>query len=777
MEQISLSSELYSHPDKLLEVHLVGVARFAEVFLCEKPAELRAKISKILNVSALCHDLGKATKYFQNYIISPDNERLKTEQTQHSFLSACMGLYQALKYMSLFEASLVYLIIKHHHSDLYYTPYDFNVDKGNLELCKDQAYSIDKKKFEHLLYNINHSGFQLDLNLEQFIIWIEKDLPQVLKDLKRIHKKLEKNILNYFVLNTAYSVLLDADKSDVVVEDVQVYTTRKKLSANLVDNYKKKVHFLTTPINSLRQQAYQEIISHDISAEQRIYSINLPTGLGKTLCTLGFALKLREYLGNRHRIVYSLPYLSIIDQNFREFEKVLSTNGIEPKSNIILKHHHLGVIRYEHSDVEEKTEISTDWARILIEGWNSEIIVTTFVQFFHTLVSYQNRSLRKFHRLSNSIIILDEVQSIPIKYWQLIRTLLLKLARELNSYVIFVTATLPMIFEPDEIYNLCNHKQYFERLNRISIVPKIQQSLEIEELSSLFEFSNKSHLLIFNTISSAKKFYKHLIESNFVSESEATFLSTHIVPKHRKERIEKIRKKEFKVVVSTQLVEAGVDIDFDVVIRDIAPFDSIVQSAGRCNRNALNKGEVYVVNLVENGRRIANIIYDPVLIDITEGILKEKFIIEEPEIYCLANQYFQETSKRKSSQESDQFLEAISSLLYDHPDKDSIKIRDFKLIENDYAKIDVFIEVDDEAKNIWQRFNSLAKIKNRFERKNEFDKFRSEFYDYVISVPSFPSNIPISESAIGYVSFDMLDVYYNFKTGYNVKEEISTIIF
>lgn len=784
MGQKLLSSELYSHPDKLLENHLVGVARFAQIFLNEKPEQIRNKICKIVLIAALCHDLGKATKYFQEYITSLDDERTKTELSQHSFLSACMGLYEATKCLDRFDASIVFIAIKHHHGNLNFTVYDFNIDNKELDLIKQQINNIDPKKFAILIQNINQDGFELNVDLEQFATWVDSDLISVLKDIKRVHKRLEPNFFNYFLINTVYSILLDADKSDVVVQNEQVYSLREKLPASLVDKYKTSVQFPNLSINPLREKAYREILSKEVAPEeQRIYSINLPTGLGKTFASLAFALKLREELDNCHRIIYSLPFLSIIDQNFSVFEDILKGSGIEPKSNILLKHHHLSDIRYEHSKVDavgknESDPVSgTDWARILIEGWNSEIIVTTFIQFFHTLVSYNNRSLRKFHRFLNSIIILDEVQSIPVKYWQLVRELLLELTQRFNSYVIFVTATQPMIFDPNEISHLCNYKPYFEALNRILIIPRIQTSITIDELACQFDLNEKTHLFIFNTIASAKTFYRKLIEQNMVSESDVTFLSTHVIPKHRKERIEKIRNKKYKVVVSTQLVEAGVDIDFDVVVRDIAPLDSIVQSAGRCNRNALHKGEVYVVNLVEEGRRLANYIYDPVLLDITETILKGKTLVEEPEILELVNQYFQETSKRKSSQDSSEILNAIGSLVYDHPDTERVKVKDFNLIEESYPQIDVFIEIDDVAKNLWQKFTSLKAIQNRFERKSKFDKFKSEFYDYVISIPRYIQNQPILEYEIGYANFDVVNTFYDTKTGYKLKEEESILMF
>ncbi len=148
------------------------------------------------------------------------------------------------------------------------------------------------------------------------------------------------------------------------------------------------------------------------------------------------------------------------------------------------------------------------------------------------------------------------------------------------------------------------------------------------------------------------------------------------------------------------------DIDFDIVYRDIAPLDSIIQSAGRCNRNAINKkGLVKVFSLIdEKGRRYASYIYDAVLLDITEKLLSAQTIFKEKELFHLLDKYFQQTAEKLNQTESSEILEAVAKLKYDKQNSDELAISDFRLIQEDYPKIDVFIEYDETAVKVWREF-------------------------------------------------------------------------
>lgn len=772
MVKILPFSELYSHPDRLLEDHLIGVANLSALFLAEKPQSIREQLTNVCRVIALSHDIGKATRYFQRYLLADEKEKpiLKNQLTKHSLLSAVCA-YHLTKQITDDDLLpfFAFVTVRRHHTNLIALS-DESVlyDGDDIDKLHNQVRGIDDNKFSRLADKLFKAGLPVLLNKQIIGSWID-NLGKELKLLKKFIRGVDSGIGGFITLNLLYSILLDSDKSDVVIKDISPFKRKESISGNLVDNYKTQTHFEDSAINYLREKAYQEITHSSINLDEKICSINLPTGLGKTLTSLSFALKLREKIGLNHRIIYALPFLSIIDQNSLVFESVLKANSIEPYSNILLKHHHLSEIFYKKDD----NEFESDEAKILIEGWNAEIIITTFVQLFHSLISNQNKSIRKFHRLANSIIILDEIQSIPVKYWLLLKNILSQLSEMLNAYIILVTATEPLIFGKGEIRGLVDRDFYFKALDRITMQPFLDKDITIDELSKYFDLKDgRSYLFIFNTITAAKAFY-NLIKDNKIP---VAYLSTHITPKERLQRIKEIKGGMHKVAISTQLVEAGIDIDFDVVVRDIAPLDSINQAAGRCNRNGKQRGEVYIVSLKDDrGRRHSSYIYDPVLIDITRKVLSRRKEIKESDLLSLTDEYYSETEKKKSQDISRELVEAITKLRYDSGD-DRTSISDFQLIDKDRPKRDVFIELDEEAKMTWQQYLDLKAVKDLFERKKMFDSLKSDFFQYVISIPAHIENMPPLFGEIGYVMQSLLEDYYDKETGFKTKDNRSVVV-
>lgn len=786
MEKILPSSNLYSHPGRLLEDHLIGVANLAELFCQDKRFPEKESLKQLTRIIALSHDLGKATTFFQDYLKADEKEKIKLRnqpETRHGLFSAVCAYYLVKELLNRTNAGVGYYpffafeVVKRHHGNLRDVMDEAIFDEKDEKLVSKQLENISEENFIILSQLLFEAGLPIILTKKIISEWIDT-FPEKLKGYKKTLRQDSGDASNYLLLNLLYSILLDSDKSDVVVRDISYFERQTgSISANIVDTYKSKQSFQDSPINAIRESAYSEVINKEIDIEKKIYSINLPTGLGKTLISFSFALKLRDLVNNKTqgkfapRIIYALPFLSIIEQNSDVFEKVFKANGIATYSNILLKHHHLSEISYQ---INKNEEFEPDSAKIMIEGWNSEIIVTTFVQLFHTLLTNRNKNLRKFHRVNNSIIILDEIQSIPIKYWLLIKTIFKFLTEKLNIYVIFVTATEPLIIEKKDVVSLVDRDKYFQKMNRVKLKLSLDKDLTLEELYSTFKIEHgKRYIFIFNTISAAKKYY----ELANVDYKDISFLSTHIIPKERLARIEDIKKGKYKIVITTQLVEAGVDIDFDVVVRDIAPLDSINQASGRCNRNNFGKekGEVYVFSLKdEKGKKYSSYVYDSVLLNITKKILGKHQEIQEQEFLELINNYYKETSDKKSPDESKKILEAIGKLRYDSPDENT-SISNFKLIDEDYSKKDVFIEIDENAEEVWRKYLDL-KDKDLFERKKIFDSFKADFYQYVISIPANVKNSPEEVSFLSYVRNAILSDYYNLETGFITKNERSVVI-
>ncbi|MEO0263878.1 MAG: CRISPR-associated helicase Cas3' [candidate division WOR-3 bacterium] len=795
MEKKNLShfSGLKSHPEKPLEQHLLGAYRWAYKFLCNETEITKNKeIKDTILLACLFHDIGKATKYFQQLLIQPKNTQ-EPELAKHSLFSAVFTLYiLSQRYypncgdINSLKPFLAYAAVRKHHSDLiniYYLANDITVIDD--ELLIEQAKSIEENQFKILIDQLRNEVHELrdfKVDIRDFISWLQKgERERLFKGFRKLIRKLdegENNIGHYLEMNLIYSMVTDADLMEIFLGSEPYELGTDALKSEIVEKYiAKNLANEKSKINHLRTQAFEEVRSKTVNPSKRLYLLNLPTGIGKTLISFYFALRIRDTLGKRSRIIYALPFLSIIEQNHSVIDKVLRNSHINPTLEILIKHHHLSDLYYYSNETWD--DISNEYKKFQLEGWNSEIVVTTFVQLFHTIFSHRKRMLRRFNRLSNSIIILDEIQAIPVKYWDLVKKTLSEVSESLNSYIILSTATAPLIFDnqKETLVELCEPKRYYLSLNRVKM--KIDyRNWTLEEFKAKYADLIKDHggLVIFNTIGSAKTFYNSIKET---LEKPSTFLSTHVIPKTRKERIEKIRTGQFQIAVTTQLIEAGVDIDFPLVIRDIAPLDSLIQSAGRCNRNGLNFGKFFVVHLVDgNNRLFADYVYDRILIETTKEILKDNPEYMESDFPKLIDRYYRCIQSRKSQDISREFLDAMRKLNY-ASDSDEISIKDFKLIEEDVPKVPIFIEYDEEAREIWKFLmeNVLPK-KDPLEKRRLFNRIKVKFYEYLISVPKTSKNLPkfVAELELYHVPYDELELYYDQETGYKISDNVASTL-
>jgi len=790
----SSSCDLFSHPGKKLQDHLSAVADYCErTHNAARPDfsalgyshDTLAAFSRTLGI---CHDFGKATSYFQEYLFADDKKKaiLKARpETHHGLVSAIFSYYclrELLKSDTGDADSLLpfigFILVRRHHGNLI-NFFDEIADVRNPEtatLIKRQCDAINKNDLISAYRRLISKKI-----LDSFFSEIDISIAAIVHDGNKfsLKPKLEMTTpapaMEVFTL-FYYSILLDGDKRDAA--GIPADQHERTIRPDIVDLYRNAKGFTSSQnrMNKMRNEIYVDVTSKipSLDLDQKIYSLNVPTGTGKTLTSVSFALKLRERIaretGVSSRIIYCLPFMSIIDQNYDVISSVFSQSPeSEIPSDILLKHHHLADLTYTSSDEEDYDE---DASRLLIEGWHSEFIITTFVQFFHTIISNRNRAVRKFHRIANAIIILDEVQSIPHHYWLLFHDVLQTLARCLNIRVVFVTATQPLIFDErkeGEIEELASKKRdYFSQLDRVVLTfndePRPIQDFIPEIRSRIKNESEKDFLIVLNTIKSAEKVYAELV-LNPTSDTEYSFLSTHLIPQERLKRIRDIRdpvNKSRKIIVSTQLIEAGVDIDVDIVYRDMAPLDSINQVAGRCNRNNSQetRGEVQIITLTDNGKNYSSWIYSPFLLGTTRKIFEGKRTVNEQEFLSLNDQYFRQVNELHSDDEAEKCLDMIRYLKYG-----DLHVA-FHLIQNDYPKMDVFVECDTEARKLWQQFKE-TKSKPLPERRKEFQKIKRKFLDYVISVPEndakrlFQNNL-----GIGYISKEELKIWYDQKTGF-----------
>ena len=807
--------EFFSHlnPNIRLKDHLQILGENGKKILLEKQLNNLDKnlLSDVAYLIGISHDFGKFSQYFQDYLSGKTSE---SGLTHHGLISALFTFEVLSEFVKIksednkihkYLPLIGYFIVKHHHGNLK----DINSDVDSKELAKEfsfireQLLCINKTEKEiGEIYDVLFEGYGLNFSsiiiklyrYESQFTNIEK-LNEIIKPLRKLNydfseinsKEGNKEISYFLITLLLYSILIDSDKKHA--GHVREFE-RKEIIDNLVEIHLNKPEFKEknkSNINTIRYQIQKSVIdniSNPKHIDQKIFTLTAPTGTGKTLTSFSAGLKLRKILKNHlnlehePRIIYALPFTSIIDQNYDVFDDVLSQiNDFRDNENqYLLKHHHLSEVFYKTEGIDKEKDLDESLA--LIESWESEVIVTTFIQLFYSLIGYKNRSLKKFHNIVNSIIILDEAQNIPIEYWNLVRKVLIGMTEYFNCRIILMTATKPLIFEEGEYKELVdNFENYFEveELNRVILKVDYKEKKIIEFCNELNDWSKNSYLFVFNTIGSSLEFHT-LIKDKIRELSlpfEICYLSTNITPKERKLRIEYVRR-EIKnnqkvIIVTTQLIEAGVDIDCDCVYRDRGPLDSIIQVAGRCNRNKrFDKGEMHLVNL-KNGRSYARI-YDPILLDIVDKLFNNNknnsLSFYEIDFLEIINQYFK-LAKEKSGVET-KLIESIYNLyFYDkYPDKYKKKpISDFELIKEDSYKIDIFIELDDDAKKVRQKYLEVQLIKNFIDRKKEFLKIKKQFYNYVISV-SKNYAAGFKDEELGFVNNYELESYYDKETGF-----------
>jgi CRISPR-associated endonuclease/helicase Cas3 len=432
-----------------------------------------------------------------------------------------------------------------------------------------------------------------------------------------------------------------------------------------------------------------------------------------------------------YKIIITIPFTSIIDQNFLVYHDIL----VNPDSEALLKHHHLAEPIYK----KDEDELEYNKSQFLVETWHSQIIVTTFVQLIESFFTNEKSRLLKLPNISNSIIIMDEIQTIEYKYWELINNAFRIISRLYNCYFVLMTATQPLIFSPeDEIKEIVpDYKKYFKLFNRTKIINKSHKEISLDSYAELInkyikKNPTKDILVILNTKKACRNVFEKVKIGISRDNTEIYYLTSLITPHERKIIINRIKDKKIskqKVIISTQIVEAGVDISVVTIFREIAPFDAIIQSAGRANRyyEKIKVSEVFLHKITDNLKGTETV-YGSELIIKTENILKNISQITENKYLKLIEKYFKEVKLQADNIKSTE-LETLCMLNFGD-------LGEFKFI--DERRCDsIFIQLNQNAKEIWDEYVRIYSDDktDKFKRKEKFSKIKSKFYDFVINVP------------------------------------------
>ncbi|MCU0328602.1 MAG: CRISPR-associated helicase Cas3' [Chitinophagales bacterium] len=661
-----------SHPDKLLEKHIEGVLAKTK----------KRTDSKIVELAVLFHDLGKINENFQKKL-DPEYKEKNIGYSDHAYLSAyafwCC-IFSNERYFKeflgaesfLLKLQIITAIVTKHHGNLPNMEDSFKKidDAPNTNSIEKLLNFIDSKPYlpidlfcnEKLKFNFNN--FEIKRNEELFKVAIFKDSSKV---------EWQKNALsNFLETQFSFASLIEADKRDAGDKYLKEYyhfiNEIEKSVSQLSDSLNLKFQTLQNETiksdldkfrTSIREEAVSSIKSL-LQTNQRIFTLTAPTGAGKTFTLLALAAEIQK-IHSELGIIYCLPFLSITEQVEGIMKDVLQLDVLSVNSksqNTAIEN-----IQNELDNDPSEENISRLLQQDFIQQtFDHPLIITTFVQFFETLMSNRNSTLLKLPNFSNRIFLIDEVQALPPRLYIFFMGWLEAFCEKYNSFAIISTATMPKfdfktkknvldLQRPELLFknynpplDLLKPQTYFEAdiFNRYQINLIDDNDFTLDSLAEHISEQTESCLVILNTIKDTKELF-----SKIECDDNVLLINTHFTPFDRRKKIEEIKEKlktKKIILISTQLIEAGVDVDFPIVYRDLCPLPSLIQSAGRCNRNKKqNFGQVYFFHLVdEKGKSSAEKVYRKEAKDFLDFCKKHiKDGIQEKELFGVQSKFFE----------------------------------------------------------------------------------------------------------------------------------------
>ncbi|MGM0218582.1 CRISPR-associated helicase Cas3' [Enterococcus sp. AZ126] len=641
---------------QLLKNHLVECA--------ELSADWGEKIGlrKTGYLAGLLHDLGKFSSEFQEYLKKAvdDPKSVTRGSVDHSTAGGKLLFDYCHKNsrdpFSYILAELVGNAIISHHSSRGLQ--DFFTAEG--EATSDYLRRVDE--IEVVDYEqIKSRFFQEVISEEQF----QRLLLEATQEVKGLYqtdgKSRVKQNDTFFLLKFIYSCLLDADRTNTMLFEENKQFKQHENDALLQSYSRSLEEYISTftadtPINQLRSQMSEQC---KVFAERKsgIYTLSIPTGGGKTLASLRFALN-HAIKHGKERIIYVVPFTTIIEQNAATIREILKDeiNILEHHSNVFTDQEETKERQSEESEAEK--EALEQKQALMKDNWESPIIFTTMVQFLNTIYSRGTRNPRRFHNVTNAVIIFDEAQGVPTNCTHLFNESLNFLKNYGTTTSILCTATQPSLenvgralakeSDGEMVSNLSEVESKFKRVEVIDRTTDKAWTLEKLGTFSQEILAEKNNLMIIlNTKKAVRSLYQYL-ENQQLDTIELYHLSTSMCAKHRKNLLDELREKlksrDTKLIcITTQLIEAGVDISFQSVIRSVAGLDSVAQAAGRCNRHGETRQQpVYLVNLSADLENLTHLPEIKQGQEITLAILKEKSEVAQKELlsHSVQKRYF-----------------------------------------------------------------------------------------------------------------------------------------
>lgn len=671
----SLLGDKCSHPGKLLIDHLRNVATFAKKLADKQGLEID---EKLLIAIALTHDIGKAHPKFQKYLHGKGNG-VNHAKPSAWFTYSLTGNFWAAE------------VVCRHHTHL-------RNDVEMISNWQDDTSSIPAEEMRKLV--------------PDWPLLIEEKERLELDDYLYGQADKDINIEQWFLVRVLYSLLVSADR----IEAIGI--------ASLPDKGIPELSPPVLPSRSPEIDAWRENVKEACLQKAKtisspgVYTLTLPTGAGKTLTSLAIAHKWAKRFGCQS-IIYGLPFISIVEQTASVAKSVFGYADVQEDHSLAYG---------KENEEKEETNDTFAWRKIstLFRYWHEPIVLTTLVHLWDALFNPKANRTMNFHRLSKAVVILDEPQTISPRYWQGLGDTLAYLSKKLDAFFLLMTATqphLPALEElapPNTFFPYSRHKyQVLPGKHRLTNLPEI--------LEEHLPVRDNSGLVVMNRKKAALEAYRALEKLDV--NGPVLFLSSWVTPWRRRIILRYLKWLEKKgrrrYLVATQVVEAGVDLDFDWVFRDLGPLDSVIQVAGRCNRHSRTGflGRVLIAELVgENGQPLWRNVYNDILINNSREVLENNLSFAEKDVPRIVDEYYKKIREGLE-------LEKIFDNLADGKWGEFPRLID----EDSNDSVTIFVE---ENKKLLPMLKKLQETDWTLENRDEQKRLLQQVRQYAIEIPA-----------------------------------------
>lgn len=636
---------LQSHhsPNKDLGTHLAEMRSTAEMVFRQHSPALKDMLVGWLTEAIAFHDTGKGTGFFQQYIGDPESYDGDPMLKAHTPVSLYCWLGHAFEQSMEWRKVLAVaaLVWRHHGEFPVYLGHDgLEMAFGRyaetlpLQLASFPADEVSAAVNRPL--SSDEDWEKVDAELEDFVDEYE------IEDLG-----LEGATLFRLQVQILFSMLLESDRAHLALSgpSLDAYLAQTPPAVPGPDAVAEHCATKAKTALSDHQSALRRQVVEAATAS--INTVTLPTGMGKTLIGAEWLLRNRSADSVVRKMIIVLPFLSVIDQTVKEYRDLLGPEHADH----ILESHSLASREYvtcDESDSNQDQIHAANQARdFQAETWAAPLVVTTFDQFLLALFSSRNSHMLRCSGLADALVVMDEIQAVPPKLWTCMRLAFSQLSENFNTRFLVMSATQPG-FLPDAVEAVPAPEDVFAERKRYALHLRHRSPIGMDEFEEecvdrlTHEWCDRRVLIVVNTRAAARQL-RDTMTNVVPADLPLFFLSADVVPRERLGYIEEIKLGNPCLVVSTQCVEAGVDIDMDLVIRDFAPLDSIVQVAGRCNRRGARKrAAVEVLDLRSpSGDSYANMVYDSNILTETRSLLAGLDVLPEEDVLAYMRRYFE----------------------------------------------------------------------------------------------------------------------------------------